>query len=180
MPRLHSVRIEPLTPEAFEPFGRLISTRDGPPDYRGASGTQGWHVAFESGQPLLSVLKTPFLGLQFGKMERHLHVSQAFVPLGGGPATVAVAPPTPDGSRPRLADIRAFLLDGSTGYVLHLGTWHSLDRFPLAPPDTTFLMITDQETQRDLADSYAGHGRWALTQEVDLEAEYGITVALAP
>ena len=67
MPRLHSVRIEPLTPEAFAPFGRLIATRDGPPDYRGASGTQGWHVAFESGQPLLSVLKTPFLGLQFGR-----------------------------------------------------------------------------------------------------------------
>ena len=180
MPRLHSVRIEPLTPEAFEPFGRLIATRDGPPDYRGASGTQGWHVAFESGQPLLSVLKTPYLGLQFGKMERHLHVSQAFVPLGGGPAAVAVAPPTPDGSRPRLEEIRAFLLDGSQGYVLHLGTWHSLDRFPLAPPDTTFLMITDQETQRDLTDSYAGRGRWALTQEVDLETEYGVAVALVP
>jgi hypothetical protein len=64
--------------------------------------------------------------------------------------------------------------------VLHLGTWHSLDRFPLAPPDTTFLMITDHETQRDLIDSYAGRGRWALTQEVDLEVEYGVAVALAP
>jgi ureidoglycolate lyase len=179
MPRLQAVRIEPLAAAAFAPFGRLISTRDGAPDYRGASGTQGWHVAFESGQPLLSVLRTPYLGLQFGKMERHSHVSQAFVPLGGSPAVVAVAPPTPDGARPRLEDIRAFLLDGSKGYVLDLGTWHSLDRFPLAPPDTTFLMITDHETQRDLDDSYAGRGRWALTQEVDLEAEYGVTVVLA-
>ncbi len=180
MPRLHEVRIESLVEDMFAPFGRLISTRDGPPDYRGASGTQGWHVAFESGQPLLSVLKTPYLGLQFAKMERHFHVSQAFVPLGGGPAVVAVAPPTPDGPRPQLEAIRAFLLDGSKGYVLHLGTWHSLDRFPLAPPDTTFLMITDQETQRDLTDSYAGRERWALTQEVDLEVEYGVTVALGP
>jgi ureidoglycolate lyase len=180
MPRLHEVRIETLTAAAFAPFGRLISTRDGPADYRGASGTQGWHVPFDSGQPLLSVLKTPYLGLRFAKMERHVRVSQAFVPLGGAHAVVAVAPPMPDRSCPRLEDIRAFLLDGSMGYVLHLGTWHSLDRFPLTPPDTTFLMITDQETQNDLTESYAGRGRWALTQEVDLEAEYGVAVALAP
>jgi hypothetical protein len=63
--------------------------------------------------------------------------------------------------------------------VLHVGTWHSLDRFPLAPPDTTFLMITDHETQHDLTESYAGRGRWALTQEADLEKAYGVAVALA-
>ena len=178
MPKLHEVPIEPLSEEAFEPFGRLISARDGPPDYRGASGTKGWHVAFESGLPLLSVLKTPYLGLRFARMERHLHVSQAFVPLGGSAAVVAVAPPTPEASRPRLEDIRAFLLDDSRGYVLHIGTWHSLDRFPLLRPDTTFLMISDHETQRDLTDSYAGRGNWTLTQEVDLEREYGVRVAL--
>ena len=65
-------------------------------------------------------------------MERHFHVSQAFIPLGGEHAVVAVAPPSADrGSVPELEAIRAFLLEGSKGYVLHKGTWHSLDRFPL-------------------------------------------------
>jgi ureidoglycolate lyase len=178
MSKLHEVRIEPLTAEAFAPYGRLIAARDAAPDYHGASGTQGWHVAFESGRPLLSVLRTPQLGLRFTKMERHLHVSQAFVPLGGSAAALAVAAPTPDRACPRIEDIRAFLLDGSRGYVLHVGTWHSLDRFPLAPPDTTFLMITDHETQSDLTESYAGRGRWVLTQEADLERDHGVAVAL--
>jgi ureidoglycolate lyase len=179
MPALHEVRIEPLTAAAFAPFGRLIAARDARADYRAASGTQGWSVPFESGRPLLSVLRTPYLELRFTKMERHLHVSQAFVPLGGAPAVVAVAAPTPDRSLPRVEDIRAFLLDGSTGYVLHLGTWHSLDRYPLAPPETTFLMITDHETQNDLLESYAGRGRPALTDEIDLAAEYGVAIGLA-
>jgi ureidoglycolate hydrolase len=96
MPKLHEVRVEPLTAQAFAPYGRLIAARDGAPDYRGASGTQGWHVAFESGRPLLSVLRTPQLGLKFTKMERHLHISQAFVPLGGAAAALAVAAPTPN------------------------------------------------------------------------------------
>lgn len=179
MTRVHEIRAEPLTAEAFAPFGRLIAARDDEPDYRAASGTRGWHVAFESGQPLLSVLKTPYRGLSFAKMERHFHVSQAFVRLGGSAAVVAVAPPSEDrASAPRLEDLHAFLLDGSTGYVLHRGTWHSLDRFALQPPDTTFLMITDRETQHDLTESYAGRGTWALTQEVDLETIYGATIAI--
>lgn len=116
MTRVHEIRAEPLTAEAFAPFGRLIAARDDEPDYRAASGTRGWHVAFESGQPLLSVLKTPYRGLSFAKMERHFHVSQAFVRLGGSAAVVAVAPPSEDrASAPRLEDLHAFLLDGSTG-----------------------------------------------------------------
>jgi ureidoglycolate lyase len=175
MTTIHRIRAEPLTAARFAPFGRLIAARDGPPDYRGGSGTLGWHVPFESGRPLLSVLRTPHVGLSFAKMERHLHVSQAFVPLGGAPAVVAVAPP----SDPlRLADVRAFLLDGAAGYVLHRGTWHSLDRFPLRPPHTDFLMITDHETQDDLTESYAGRGTWTLTQEVDLVAAFGLAIEI--
>jgi hypothetical protein len=103
-------------------------------------------------------------------MERHFHVSQAFIPLGGQRAAVAVAPPSadPDGV-PRLDAIRAFLLDGSKGYVLHQGTWHSLDRFPLHPPDARFVMLTDHETQADLTAAYRAGKPAALTQEVDLE-----------
>jgi hypothetical protein len=49
LPVLREIPIEPLSAVAFAPFGRLIATHDSPPDYRGASGRQGWHVPFESG-----------------------------------------------------------------------------------------------------------------------------------
>ncbi len=190
MPRIHAIPIEPLTAEAFAPYGTIIDVRDRPPDYVGASGTEGWHVAFESGRPLVSLLRTPFQGLRFRTMERHFQVSQAFIPLGGAHAAVAVAPPStdregapPSGDRegvPPLGAIRAFLLDGTKGYVLHRGTWHSLDRFPLRPPDTRFVMITDHETQDDLTAAYSAGQPAALTQELDLEAVYGVTAELVP
>ena len=177
MARVHEIRIEPLTAEAFAPFGKVIDVEGRPPDYVAASGTQGWHVGFESGRPLVSLLRTPFQGLRFRTMERHFHVSQAFIPLGGEHAAVAVAPPSED-AMPALDAIRAFLLDGSKGYVLHRGTWHSLDRFPLRPPDTRFVMITDHETQDDLMTAYGAGKPAALTQEIDLERALGVMIEL--
>jgi ureidoglycolate lyase len=178
MARTHQIRIESLTAEAFAPFGKLIDAAGCAPDYVAASGTQGWNVGFESGRPLVSLLRTPFQGLRFRTMERHFHVSQAFIPLGGEHAAVAVAPPSNDAGMPPLDAIRAFLLDGSKGYVLHRGTWHSLDRFPLRPPDTRFVMITDHETQDDLTVAYAAKKPAVLTQEIDLEQALGVTIEL--
>jgi ureidoglycolate lyase len=181
MAQVHAIRIEPLTAEAFVPFGNLIDAGIRPPDYVAASGTEAWHAAFESGRPLVSFLRTPFRGLRFRTMERHFHVSQAFIPLGGEHAAVAVAPPSADrDAAPQLEAIRAFLLDGSKGYVLHRGTWHSLDRFPLRPPDTRFVMITDHETQSDLTAAYAAGKPAAFTQAVDLERAFGVTIELVP
>jgi len=176
MARVHEIQIEPLTAGAFAPFGKLIDVDGRTPDHVAASGTQGWHVGFESGRPLVSLLRTPFQGLRFRTMERHFHVSQAFIPLGGEHAALAVAPPSEGASLPPLDAIRAFLLDGSKGYVLHRGTWHSLDRFPLRPPDTRFVMITDHETQDDLAAAYAAGKPAVLTQEIDLERALGVTI----
>jgi ureidoglycolate lyase len=179
MARVHRIQIEPLTPEAFAPFGTVIDVGHRPPDYVGTSGTEAWHMAFESGRPLVSLLRTPYQGLRFRTMERHFHVSQAFIPLGGEHAAVAVAPPSADlDAMPQLDAVRAFLLDGSKGYVLHRGTWHSLDRFPLRPPDTRFVMLTDHETQGDLTAAYAAGKPAALTQEVDLERVFGTTIEL--
>ena len=71
--------------------------------------------------------------------------------------------------------MRGFLLDGSVGYVLHAGTWHSLDRLAVAPPDTRWVMITDHETAEDLEAAYTGRGGFALTEEVDFAVRFGTT-----
>ena len=114
-------------------------------------------------------------------MERHFQVTQAFIPLRGSPSVVALAPPTDPHDRqsiPQPEAVRAFLLDGSKGYVLSKGTWHSLDRFPLYPPESVFVMLSDEETATDLARAYTGQGGGQLTQEVDFQARFGVTFTL--
>lgn len=180
MATVHQVNVEPLTEEAFAPFGQIISPKDRPADFKTESGTEGWAVEFSSGRPLIMVLKTPYQGLRFSKLERHFNLTQTFLPLGGSPAVVAVAPPSPDRTAlPEPTQVRAFLLDGSRGYALARGTWHSLDRFPLYPPDTRWVIITDHETQGDLLRAYGGQGGWELTQEADYAARLQLTFVLA-
>ncbi len=181
MPTVHHLRIEPLTDEAFAPFGQVVSVKDRAPDFKTESGTEGWAVEFRSGTPLVMLLRTPYRPLGFSRLERHFSVTQTFLPLGGSPAVLALAPPSSTDDREKIpgpSEIRAFLLDGTKGYVLARGTWHSLDRFPLYPPDTSWVIITDHETQQDLTSAYAGQGGWQLTQEVDYAARFGATFAL--
>src|SRR5690349_10902196 len=92
MVTIHRVKLEPLTDDAFAPFGQLISAKARTPDFETASGTRGWAVDFQSGRPLIMLLRTPYQGLRLTKLERHLNVTQTFLPMGGSPAVVAVAP----------------------------------------------------------------------------------------
>ncbi len=179
MATVHRVKVEPLTEAGFAPFGQVISPKDRPPDFQTESGTEGWAVEFSAGRPLIMLLKTRYQGLRFSKLERHFNLTQTFLPLGGSPAVVAVAPPSPDRTAiPEPATVRAFLLDGTRGYALARGTWHSLDRFPLYPPDTRWVIITDHETQDDLLKGYRGEGGGQLTEEVDYAARLHVTFAL--
>ncbi len=136
-PRIQPVRIEPLTDEAFRPFGQVLGAGERAPDYRGGGGSYGWRVDFQAdGRPRVSVSVAPFQGRRFTRLERHFHVTQTFVPLDGARAVVAVAPPTDPADReaiPAPETVRAFLIDGTRGYLLWKGTWHSIDRFPLDP-----------------------------------------------
>src|SRR5262245_3399489 len=180
MQTVHEVRIEALTEEAFAPFGQIVSAKERAPDFRTESGTEGWAVDFRSGRPLLMVLRTAYQGLRFSKLERHFQLTQTFLPLGGSPAVVAVARPSSSDRTviPDRTEVRAFLLDGTQGYALAPGTWHSLDRFPLYPPDTRWVIVTDHETQEDLLNAYSGVGGWQLTHESDYRARFGLTFAL--
>jgi ureidoglycolate lyase len=182
MATIHELRVEPLTEDAFAPFGEIVSAKARVPDFRTESGTEGWAVDFRGGRPLVMVLRTPYGGpaVRFSKLERHFALTQTFLPLGGSPAVVAVAPPAPDRAAvPDPAQIRAFLLDGTRGYALAPGTWHSLDRFPLQPPDTRWVIITDHETQEDLLAGYGGRGGWHLTQETDYRTRLGLEFAVS-
>ncbi|MGH6943498.1 MAG: ureidoglycolate lyase, partial [Geminicoccaceae bacterium] len=103
-------------------------------------------------------------------LERHLSVTQAFVPLGEHPSVMVAAPPTdldePD-RVPRPDEVRAFYVPGSCGLMLWRGTWHALTRFPVRSEGASFLMVTGADTQRELEREKADGTRPRLTQVVD-------------
>lgn len=146
--------VEVMLPETFAPFGWIIDApRDAAPEFVGVA-TRGWSVPFElAGRIQVSAIATDFAGFRFSKLERHLQVTQMFIPLHGPRSLLAVAvgPEAGGTPAPPAKDVRAFWVDKSQGYVLRRGTWHSLDRYPLHPPAAAFAMITEAETTEEFS-----------------------------
>ena len=136
----HRIAIEPMTAASFAPFGRLVESSETPPDRRVMT-----PAAFEcDGRMTIHTIWQPHAGRTFTRLECHFGVTQTFFQLSGSPSVVCVAPPTgPDvpGDFPRPEDVRAFLIDPGKGFSFARGTWHSLDRFVLAPPGATFVIL---------------------------------------
>ena len=132
--------IEPMTAEAFAPYGELMEARERPAD-----GRRFFPIDFRiDGRTTVDVIWQPIEGRKFRLLERHFAVTQAFIPLEGAPAVVAVARPTdlddPE-AIPKPEEVRAFLIDPGKGYAYKTGTWHSLDRYLLKPPGASFIIL---------------------------------------
>lgn len=170
--RVVRIKVEELTAEAFRPFGELLEASGRPPDFTGVN-SAGWRAGFESDSPAeVMFYRSSYSGMRFGMLERHHSVTQSFVPLGGMPALIAVAPPSARDAVPAPEDVRAFLLDGTAGYVLHAGTWHTLDRFPISQTPADVVIITDRATQHELESE--PHGPWSRTEAVDYTEQSGV------
>jgi ureidoglycolate lyase len=124
-----SLVLEPLTPEAFAPFGDVIE-----PPAEGAriALTDTLRAIDGAAQPRLSfsTAKAWSLPLLATEMERHNRSSQCFVPMDVERWVVLVAPDL-DG-KPDADALRAFVARGDQAVNYHLGTWHhplrALDR----------------------------------------------------
>jgi ureidoglycolate lyase len=175
------IKVELLTEDAFRPFGDVVALRSQPPDFHGTGlGTEGWNVDFFAASTTrVAVINGPYHGMRFSKLERHHNVTQTFIPLGGSPCIIAFAPPTdpshPD-DIPDPSQVRAFIMDGTKGYMMKRGTWHSLDRHPLYPPGCQFVILTDLETADEL--EQLPRDKWRLTEDVDYTDRFGITFEL--
>ena len=126
---MHTLKVEPLTREAFAPFGDVIQT-DGAEHFPINQGsTTRFHdlapvqLHGEAARALISIFRGRAFSLPFEArmVERHPLGSQAFMPLDRRPYLVLVAPP---GDAPRVEDLRAFLAEGSQGVNYRAGTWH--------------------------------------------------------
>jgi ureidoglycolate lyase len=121
--------IEPLTKEAFAPFGDVIET-DGSDHFMINNGsTMRFHrlatveTAMPDDKAIISIFRTQAQGmpLTVSMLERHPLGSQAFIPLLGNPFLVVVAPVS-DVPEPELT--RAFITNGRQGVNYRRGVWH--------------------------------------------------------
>jgi ureidoglycolate lyase len=115
---IRTVTAEPLTAEAWQPYGQVI----GGPDH---GSVQCVLELRDDAVFHLDVLSYTWHPLRCDLLNRHHTATQALIPLGGSPAVVVVAPSSVDFSDPsHLDSIRAFTISGSQGINLAIGTWH--------------------------------------------------------
>ncbi len=129
---MREIRTEPLTAEAFAPYGEVLEATG---DFRliNAGLCRRHHDRARldfglGGRAGISVFKAELRALPyaFDLIERHPEGSQAFLPMSADPFLVIVA----DGPD---ATPRAFLTDGAQGINLRRGTWHGV-LTPLSGP----------------------------------------------
>ena len=130
------------TPDNVAPFGQILGCDPAVPpmpiDFYGGAVRVRRVVDFVSDEqtelPLVTVNRRPG---EVRWMERHFKHTQTFIPLGGRPFVVVMAPPTA-GELPDLDAVRAIRFDGQAGFTLKLGTWHE---FPFAEQDGTHIVV---------------------------------------
>ena len=119
---------EPLTAEAFAPFGDLLECA-GDPDKIINQGLCGrYHdrakLDFSNGRAGISLFKAELRSLPYtlDLLERHPLGSQAFVPMSHDPFLVIVAPD--ENGKPGTP--RAFLTQAGQAINFHRNTWHGV------------------------------------------------------
>ncbi|KXF83172.1 ureidoglycolate lyase [Enterovibrio coralii] len=119
---------EPLTQEAFAPFGDVIEAEDRDFFMINGGSTRRYHKlgttqVDDGSQVIINIFQATPLSypLSIAMLERHPKGSQAFMPLLGNQYLVVVAP---KGDEPNPNEIRAFYAKGSQGVNYHRGVWH--------------------------------------------------------
>jgi ureidoglycolate lyase len=125
---MKTLAIEPLTREAFAPFGDVIELEGAKQIPINLGTTIRYHdlakvdVTDEGGRTLVNLFRgqARVLPFEVKMMERHPLGSQAFIPLNDKPYLVVVAPVGElDESK-----IRAFVTSGWQGVNYAKGVWH--------------------------------------------------------
>ncbi|MET7245536.1 ureidoglycolate lyase [Methylobacterium sp. EM32] len=142
---MRTLPIEPITAEAFAPYGTLlVGPAAGPRQDRAAE--------IENGRPgvplnLALIRSEPFAGsMPLRRLERHPHSAQSFLPLAVGAYLVVVAPDA--GGRPDEAALRAFQVPGDTGIVYRSGAWHA-HMTTLSAPGTFAMLVHEDGSAED-------------------------------
>ena len=140
--------VSPLTADGFAPYGRILS-----PSGERDTGREGYDIWLQpfaaDSRPRLQIVRYHARPFVVVLVERHLHVTEARLPLGGPPAIIVVAESS--GTAPPPEALRAFRLDGA-GVMFHRGTWHAIDAYPEGGSHADFLFLSEEATVSELFD----------------------------
>lgn len=118
-----AVRAEPLTRDAFAPFGFVLDVPTG-------GGRTGPVPVIADRRPAAAItvnlIDLPALvgRRAIDRIERHAHGAQFFLHLSGGPVLFVVFPQDANG-RADPAGARAFVAHSGQSFGYHPGTWHA-------------------------------------------------------
>ncbi len=123
------LQLQPLTPQAFAPYGSVISAQGATARPINAGTSQrvecpgALNLLAQGGTPTLAVFKAQAQNPAgpWRTLERHRLGSQTFIPLAGARCIVLVAL---GADAPDPSTLATFLADGRSGFTLNAGTWH--------------------------------------------------------
>lgn len=132
---IDTIKIRPLTAEAFAPFGDVLDVSGAPDKLINAGMCGRYHdratLDFVAGRAGISLFqaKPRALPMKLELVERHPDGSQAFLPMSQQPFLVVVAPDE-DGQPGQPI---AFVTEPGQGVNYHRGIWHGV-LAPLSEP----------------------------------------------
>jgi ureidoglycolate lyase len=136
---------EPLTAEAFKPYGTVL---EGPP----VPGRVDVNDTMANGRPhapmslaIATVAPTKERPLLVKVLERHEHSSQTFIPLSVSRFLVLATRDAPGGG-PDVTRLRAFVARAGQGVTYAMGPWHHPVTVLDAPASFAVLMWRDGTT----------------------------------
>ncbi|WP_209597409.1 ureidoglycolate lyase [Ruegeria sp. HKCCSP351] len=130
-----TLKLRPLTAEAFAPFGDVIEVSGAVDKYINQGKCARYHdraqLDFHEGRAGISIFQSQAfdLPIKLEMVERHPDGSQAFLPLSDKPFVVVVAPD--NAGVP--GEPVAFITAPGQGVNYHRNTWHGV-LTPLHPP----------------------------------------------
>ena len=149
---MNSLTIKPkiITKENFRTFGDMITTEDIKPieinegyakRYDGIASLDAQKDNGVSTISIFSALKRSF-PMKVDMMEKHPLGSQAFIPMK---ETTFLAFVAPEGDKPDLNKIEAFIIPKGIGVNYNAGIWH----FPLIATEDMNFLVVDRKGEGD-------------------------------
>jgi ureidoglycolate lyase len=161
--RVVTIKARRLTRAAFAPFGEVISTEGIDPLERTGFYGDGSGLfrpgVLECDHPAEFLLRrSKIRDFRVRYLERHLELTQTFIPLAGHPFMVVVARPDAreEHGMPAFDEIHAFFVGGDTAVNLYRGTWHE-PPFPLVDDCLTIVMSHRALTEGQLSELNERH-----------------------
>lgn len=155
---LKTLTAQPITAEAFRPYGQVIFPAQDGKAYDGDDA----QLKLDEGTPRFYIMQLEQRGQRFRTITRHQRCTQCLGALEGKEWLLGVAPP--DGAAvPDLSRLQAFRIPGHCFIKLAVGTWHAGPYF--TSPSVRFYNLEMSDT--NLVD----HDTCNLAQMFGLEFE---------